>query len=490
MPRTGNLPAAGCIDAIALRAGNERGSAARRRRLPQRRAAGKTTGMGVKVPPHQRFALANGAKLILIPRHDVPLIAFEAVVRGGARLDPASRAGVAVLTAELLTHGAGSRDAYAFADAVEGAGGSFDAEARSEAILLHGQFLARDHELLLALLADALQRPHFESAELDKLRTRRIEFIKAAKDSEPQSLLGTYGRALLFAGNPYGNPIGGSETSLASIDREQILQFYDEQLGADRLTLVFAGDFDPDWLKRAVSRAFGSWRAARVPLPAVSAAPRAQGRRVLLVDAPGSAQTYFWIANVGVARSYPQRAALEVTNTAFGGSFGSMLMQALRVKTGLTYSAHSSFRRGSVPGEFAIGSFTQTASTGRAIDIALRTLDTLKRDGVGDAAIDSSRSYILGQYPLGFETSADWAGALADLDLYGLPDSYIDDFGPELLRVDAAASRQVVASAFPDSTDVDIVLIGDAVRIRAQVSRFGTIVEKPLEAPDFEAPAR
>ena len=117
---------------------------------------------GVRIPPHQRYTLANGVKLILIPRHDVPLIAFEALLRGGARLDADGLEGVASLTAELLTHGAGSRQPYAFADAVEGAGGSFDADAHSEAILVHGVFLARDRELLLGLLADALQRPRFE----------------------------------------------------------------------------------------------------------------------------------------------------------------------------------------------------------------------------------------------------------------------------------------------------------------------------------------
>jgi predicted Zn-dependent peptidase len=452
-------------------------------------AADQAASVGVKIPPHQRFTLANGAKLILIPRHDVPLIAFEAVVRGGGRLDPDGRAGVASLTAELLTHGAGRRDAYAFADSVEGAGGSFDADAHSEAIVVHGQFLARDRELLLGLLADALQRPSFERAELDKLRARRIEFIKAAKDSEPQSLIGIYGRALLFAGHAYGKPVGGSEASLATITREDILKFYHDQFGADRLTLVFAGDFEPAVLKRAVSAAFASWRSAGAPLSPLSAPQRIRGRRLLLIDAPGSAQTYFWIANVGVARSYPQRAALEVTNTAFGGSFGSMLMQALRTKSGLSYSAHAGFHRGAVPGEFAISSFTQTPSTAQAVEVALQTLSTLKHKGVSDAAIDSARSYILGQYALGLETAADWAGALADLDLYSLPESYIDDFRPQLLRVDAAASKQVVASAYPSSEDVDIVLIGDAARIRADVSRFGPVIEKPLEAGDFEPPA-
>jgi zinc protease len=450
----------------------------------------QTISAGVRIPPHQRHTLANGVKLILIPRHDVPLIAFEAVVRGGARLDADGRDGVASLTAELLTQGAGERDAYAFADAVEGAGGSFDADANSEAILVHGQFLARDRELLLGLLADALQRPRLAADELQKLRLRRIEFIKAAKDSEPQSLIGGYGRALLFAGHPYGKPTSGSETSLAAIRHEDVQKFYRDHFGADRLTLVFAGDFDPAALKDGATAAFASWRATGVPLPALVAPLRVRGRRVLLVDAPGSEQSYFWIGNVGVARSYPQRAALEITNTAFGGSFGSMLVQALRVKSGLSYSAHAGFHRGAVACEFAISSFTQTSSTERAIQTALQTLSTLKQQGVGGEAIGSVRSYILGQYALGFETGADWAATLADLDLYQLPDSYIDDFGRELERVDAAAVRQVVDNAYPAAEDVDIVLIGDAARIRDQAAKFGPVAEKPLEAADFSPPPR
>ena len=323
---------------------------------------------------------------------------------------------------------------------------------------------------MIELLADALQRPRFEPDELEGVRERRIEFIRAAKDSEPQSLIASYGRARLFGAHPFGQPVSGSERSLPAITADDLAHYHADHIGADRLTLVFAGDFDARVLRAAVTRAFGGWRAAAVPLPALPAPARVAGRRVLLVDAPGAAQTYFWIGNTGVARHYPQRAALEMTNTAFGGSFGSMLMQALRVQHGLTYSAGSSFRRGSVPGEFAISSFTETASTARALEITLETLDRLKQHGAEAHALASARSYIQGQYPLNFETAADWAAALADLELHGLPSGYIDDFDAALDRVDAAQSRQVILEAFPDSRDVDIVLIGDAARIRSEAS--------------------
>ena len=439
----------------------------------------------MKIPPHQRLRLANGLKLILLPRADVPLIACEAIVRGGARLDPEPLAGLASVTADMLTRGAGARDAFAFADAVEGAGGSLDVGAHAEAIGLHGVFLGSDHALMLELLADALQRPRFDTAELDRVRERRIEFIKATKDSEPQSLIGNYGRALLFGEHPFAKPMGGSERSLAAIEVQDLRRYAREHLGADRTTLVFGGDFDIDELSAEVEAAFGGWQAAALPLPPLAAPQRVRGRRVRLIDAPESTQTYFWIGNVGVARSYPHRAGLDITNTAFGGSFGSMLMQALRVRSGLTYSASSNFRRASVPAEFSINSFTETPSTRQAVTIALETLDALKRQNLPARAIDSARSYILGQYPLSFETAADWATALAELDLYDLPDSVIDEFPGALRGVDPEQSRQVVASAFPDSDDVDIVLIGDAARIRAEAAGFGTLSERSLAAPDY-----
>ncbi|MGH8230669.1 MAG: M16 family metallopeptidase, partial [Steroidobacteraceae bacterium] len=269
-------------------------------------AADQSGISGVKIPPHQRYTLANGVKLILISRHDVPLIAFDAVLRGGARLDPPQRAGLSALTAELLTHGAGTRDAYAFADAVEDAGGHFEAGSDGEAIFLHGEFLARDHALMLELLGDALQRPRFEPDELDKLRERHVEFIKAAKDSAPQRLIGLYGRSLLFGEHPYGRPVGGSETTLRSITPEDVQGFYRGEFGADRLTLVFAGDFEPSALKTAVTAAFAGWHKAAAPLAPLSVPPRVHGRRVLLIDSPGATQTYIWIANIGVDRSYPQ----------------------------------------------------------------------------------------------------------------------------------------------------------------------------------------
>jgi predicted Zn-dependent peptidase len=444
--------------------------------------------VNVPVPEHQTTTLPNGLKLILIPRHDIPLVAFNLLLRGGAMLDPPGRDGTAALTADLLTHGAGARTAQAFAETVEGAGGTIDATARGEYVQVLGQFLARDSHLMLELLADAVLRPRFEAGEFDKLRDRRIEELKATKDSAPDAVLGSYGRALLFAGHPYGRPVGGDEQSLSRITHEDILRFYAAQSGADRATLVIAGDLNVEQLRKEVTAIFGAWPRAATPLPALAPTTRVSGRRVLLVDAPGSAQTYFWMANVGVPRRFAERAALNMANMAFGGSLSSMLNQELRVKAGLTYDASSRFVRGTVAGEFAISSFTQTANTGRAIDLALATLGKLKQDALGAEAVDSARNFLLGQYPLAFETASDWAIALGDLDLYGLPDSYIGQFGSDLLKVNQESIRSLVATVFPGPENLDIVLIGDAAQIGEVAAKLGPVTKTSLAAPQF-APA-
>ena len=148
-----------------------------------------TAPVGVKVPANQRLVLPNGLTIVLVPKKDVPMIAFSGFVRGGALADPADKPGVGSLVAGLLDRGAGKRSAYEFADALEGVGGTFNAGAGAESITFSGQFLARDRALMIELIADALMRPTFDAQEFAAYRDREIEFIKSAKDSDPSQIV-------------------------------------------------------------------------------------------------------------------------------------------------------------------------------------------------------------------------------------------------------------------------------------------------------------
>lgn len=440
---------------------------------------------GVTLPPFHRFELENGTVLLLSQKPEVPMVSVTAILRGGAVADPPGLGGLANLLASLLEQGAGDRDAAGFAEAVDASGGTLTSRADLETITISGDFLARDSGLMVELLADMLLRPHLEEAELDKLRERSINFIRAAKDSNLNALLPIYGQAFLFGEHPYGNSVSGSETTLAEIGHEDVLDFYERQLGGDRLTIAVTGDFDVALMSTRLTEAFGDWRPAADPVPEVTAADPDTGRRLVLIDKPGATQTYFWLGNMGVARDYEHRAALDIANTLFGGRFTSMLNTELRVNSGLTYGAVSRLYRASKPGSIAIMSYTPTETTVEAIDMALGVLDRLHRDGVDKEMLASARNFILGQFPTALETAAQLGNQLAVLETFGLDVTYINDYDEALMSAETGLVTTVIDSVYPTSDNLVFVLLGDAELIREQVGKYGPVTEMPITAPQF-----
>ncbi len=440
---------------------------------------------GVTLPDYKRVELDNGAVLLLIEKHDVPLIGVQALLRGGAVADPDGLNGTASLLASLMQKGAGERDAMQFVEAIASVGGELSARAGREAITVSAEFMARDADLMIELLADLLIRPALDELEFEKLRERNINSILAAKDGNPNALLPAYGSAFLFRGHPYGNPVSGSESTLAAVDHADLLAWYEEHVGADRLVIAVSGDFVTASMQQKLSQAFGDWRAASAELPEIPVARAETGTRVLLIDKPGATQTYFMMGNIGVAVDYAQRADLDLVNTVFGGRFTSMLNTALRVESGLTYGARSSLLRPSTPGYVAISSFTATDTTIEAIDMALGVLAQLRDGAIDSEVIESGRNYILGQVPTGFETASQLAGTFAMLEGYGLPVAYINDYGAALSAVSLESIAPVIEAVYPDAKNLVYVILGDAGKIRDKVSKYGPITELAISEPRF-----
>src|SRR5262249_46825532 len=155
--------------------------------------------------------------------------------------------------------------------------------------------------------------------------------------------------------------------------------------------------------------AFEAWAAKKAAVAKIDPVPPARGKRLLLIDKPDATQTYFALGNVAVAANDPDRVALRVVNTVFGERFTSMLNEALRVESGLTYGAQAEFDPLKEPGPFLIESFTKNETTAQAIDLALQVLDKLHKDGLTAAQLTASRNYIKGQFPPSIETSGDLA---------------------------------------------------------------------------------
>jgi len=207
---------------------------------------------------------------------------------------------------------------------------------------------------------------------------------------------------------------------------------------------------------------------------------------MLVVDQPGATQTYFLIAQPGIDRSSPDRVPLILVNTLFGGRFTSMLNDALRVNSGLTYGASSQLQQSRLRGGLAIWTFTQTETTEKAIDVALDVLKRLGDPGLTAEQLASAKAYVKGMYPTRrLETADQLATVLGELELFGLDRSDVDEFFP---RIDAVTLEQAnaIAGKYYRDDKLTFVLLGDAGKIRAAVKKYAPeVVEKSTTKPGW-----
>jgi predicted Zn-dependent peptidase len=441
----------------------------------------------IHIPPHEKVVFKNGLTVLLLEKHGVPIVNFAALVKTGAAADPAGEEGLASITAQLLRKGTQKRTAQQFAADSDFTGGSVEADASADFSSVSGEFLNKDLARGLDLFSDALLHPIFPQSEVDKLLAQSLDGVRAAKD-EARSVLGTYYDAYLFNGNGYGRTSDGDEISLTRIHRDAIVKFYETYYAPGNIILAVAGDFQTADMKKKLEDVFGQWPSKPVTPVKIPVLPPVKGKKLLLVDKPDATQTYFAIGNVATAAGDPDRVAIRLVNTVFGGRFTSLLNEALRVESGLTYGAISAFDPRKAPGPFGIYSYTKNESTAQAIDMALQVLQKLHKQGITAEELASAKSYIKGQFPPSIETSRQLAQIIAINEFYGLDDSEINDLEKRLDAVTPAIAQQVIQKHFPTDNLV-FTLIGKRSDIAAGVQKYAEKQDaRVISEPGFWPP--
>jgi len=445
---------------------------------------GSAGAQTLKLPPHEKVVLKNGLTLLLMEKHGVPMVSVAAIVKAGSVADPAGEEGLASITAGLLRKGTSKRSAQKFSEDLDFIGGTFGADSGVDYTSMFGEFLTKDADRGLDLISDALLHPVFRQAEVEKLVAQDIDGVKAAKD-QAESVALTYYYGYLFGKHPYGRPEGGDELSLARIKREAVVNFYEANYTPGNTILAVAGDFDAAQMRAKIEQAFGGWAAKTSTLPPVAAPAVVKGKKMLLIDKPDSTQTFFAIGNIGTAENEPDRVAIRVVNTVFGGRFTSELNEALRVESGLTYGAESFFDSKKQPGAFAIFSYTKNESTTQAIDLALQILGKLHKEGVTPEQLASAKAYIKGQFPPAIETSGQLARRIANNEFYGLGDDEINQLEARIDAVTPAMAKQVIEKHFPEDNLV-FLLIGKASEIGPAVKKYAAQQDsRKISEPGF-----
>lgn len=421
------------------------------------------------VPPTaEKFALANGITVYVIENHRLPLVSVRFIHHAAGSRNDGAQPGIASLTADLLDEGAGARSALELTEELERLGASLSTGAGTDSAMTTIDGLVETLDGALAIAADVVLRPRFTDADFARVKTEQLDEL-ALRVDRPRAIAGVVFDRVAFGSHPYGTPGSGWIDSVTKLDVAAVKAFWKASYGPTETSIVVAGDVTRAELEPALARHFGAWKNRITPgkptKPASVTPPT-----LAVVDMPGRPQTVVTIGRLGPDSSDPTRAALDVANTALGGSFASRLNARLREQLGYTYGIFSTFERGQWAGAWSASSSIRTDVTGAAVREALSIIAETVAAPLPADELDKAKALITRGLPAAFETNASTAGAFATLVTEGQPLTFWRDRIATIEAVTADAARAASAGWWKD---LSIVVVGDWSAIGKDLEALG-----------------
>lgn len=440
-------------------------------------------------PAIARSTLPNGLRVLAARHSSAPLVSVRVVLRSGASVEPTERAGLASLVAGLLDEGAAGRDSLTIAEDVARLGAFLGSGADWDASYVVLDVLSKNLTAGLKIVRDVTLDPHFDQHELDRLRDERLTTIVQRRD-DPGSIAGRGFSSRLYGAIRWGTPLIGTEATLGSITRDDVVDFYRRTFISSNASIVVTGDVDPSAVARLAGELFGNWEGTGEHPPAPEHPRRPEGVSAFIFDRPGSVQSEIRIGHIGVERSSEDYFPIVVMNALLGEVFNSRIMLNLRERHGYTYGARSSFVFRKHPGPFVVSTAVRSEVTVDAVREVFHELGRIRDEEISDEELEHAKNYLMGVFPATVETANDLANRIQEMELYELPDDYFAHYRENIRRVTRQeAARAAETYISPESAT--IVVVGEARDLFDRLAELGHRTEvvdidgNPLEEHRF-----
>lgn len=405
--------------------------------------------------------LPNGLRVIVIQRTESPLVSAQLLIKNGGEVDPAELAGLADMTANLLTKGTQSRDATRIAQEIESLGGSLDSGARWDSSYANVNVMSSKIAQAMEILADVVRRPTFKSEEVERLRQQYLDSITLAL-GEPGSIARFVAARVVFGDSPYGHPLSGTTESLTRITAADITKLHSRYYRPDNAILVIGGDITPKDGLALGTKYFGDWQAPSTLAPTVTFAMVSEGKagRVVVIDKPDAGQAAVYLARIGINRKDADYFRGIVANSVLSG-YSGRLNQEIRIKRGLSYGAASSLDTRRDVGPFIAFAQTKNESGAVVADLLLGEIGRLSSAPPADAELTPRKAVLIGGFSRNLETATGLVAQVASLALYGMG---LDEINRYINNVQSitTADVQKFAGTRLDAKTSNIIIVGNA----------------------------
>ncbi len=428
------------------------------------------------LPAIEKMKLSNGLEVWAVKQTELPIISMNMVFKTGATFEPEGKNGVAGMTSNQLNKGTKTRSAVEIANQLQSIGASVFAGSAWDSTSVSMSTLTKNLDQALDIYADVMVNSSFPETELETARRQTLVGFTQRK-SDPNAVANLVYNKLLYGNHPYGKQLSGDENSVKALKRDDLVSFYESTYRPNNAVLIVVGDVDGQSLIPKLEKTFANWKAGEVKSNSLPNAGGMEKAGIYLVDKPGAAQSVVSIGQVGVERSNPDYYAIQIMNTILGGGFTSRLNQNLRENKGYTYGAGSgfAFRRGAGP--FTASADVQTAVTKEAIAEFMKELSGIRGAiPVTAQELQENKQNIIRRFPAGFETIGQVSGQLSNVVVYGLPDSYFNDYITKINAVTVADVNRV-AQKYLDPSKMAIVIVGDKKEIEPKLKELGFAIK-------------
>jgi len=413
-------------------------------------------------PKPSEKTLANGLRVIVIPRTQMPLVTAHLLIKSGGEVDPADLSGVADMTASLLTRGTTTKTATQIAEAIEALGGTLNSGAGWDSSFITTSVMSPRVGQALELLADVARNPAFKDEEIERARRQSLNGLRGAL-ATPGSIARFVAARVVYRDAPYGHPLSGTPESVPRIKRDDIVKIHAMYYRPDNAILVIGGDITPDNGFALAQKYLGDWQNSPNALPklqigAAESDPRA--RRILVIDKPDAGQATVLAVRSAINRNSPDYFRGIVANSVLSGYSGRLNWE-IRVKRGLSYGAGSTLDTRRWAGSFSASAQTKNEKGAEVASLTLAEISKLATGELLDTELTPRKASLLGGFARSMETTSGLVNQFASLALYGVPLDELNRYVASVQAIKPADVKSFAATQLnADSTSV--IIVGDA----------------------------
>ncbi|HZI79757.1 MAG TPA: pitrilysin family protein [Vicinamibacterales bacterium] len=421
--------------------------------------------------------LKNGMELLVLEERRSPTIQVEIAVPASSLNDPEGVPISPAMTA-LMRLGTKTRDARSIAESLAGLGATINFNVGDRYAYARFSTLSENLDTVLQLMTDMLFNSTFPEDELAKWKNQQLSQLQQVR-TQPEFLAAERFAQAMYPGDGRSF-VAPTTEGVGRITRAMVVEHYGRVYRPERGRVTVLGDISARDITPKLEKLMASWTGAGSKAPDLALPPVTPGRRVILVDRPGSVQTAFYIGNHAIDRLSPDYIPVQVLNRVLGGGPASRLFRNIREEKGYTYGISSGFAASRYFNHFVSQTSVRTEVTADALREVLKEFADIRTRPVPADELQNAKRALVASFALSTENANTALNNATQIKEYGLPADYWDTY-PEKIAAVTAADVQRVAQKYIPVDDIVIIAVGDGAKIRSLMAAFGTIEEWDAE---------